>query len=352
MSGSSQDSPLRTSPPEAISSRSGLGEIEIIERFFAPLCRAAPEAFELKDDAAVLPLPPGADLVVTSDVVVSGVHFFPDDAPDDIARKALGVNLSDLAAKGAEPLAYNLNIALPGAPQESWLACFSAGLEQQQRAHGVTLIGGDTTASPDALMIAITAFGVVPAGGMVRRAGARPGDSVYVSGTIGDAYLGLKIRRGDVDVEDWDLSSSEREQLLSRYLRPEPRLGLRGALRAFASAAMDVSDGLMLDFSRLCQASRVSGVIWENMTPLSAPAQKLSMRHSKLLPKLHAGGDDYEILCSVRSGGEAAFEDVALQAGVSVTKIGEIVSWGEGATFICSDGVSAALKPRGYEHFR
>jgi thiamine-monophosphate kinase len=340
-----------TNPPLANAS-SGLGEIEIIERFFAPLCRSAPGAFDLKDDAAVLPLPPGADLVVTSDVVVAGVHFFPDDAPGDIARKALGVNLSDLAAKGAEPLAYNLNIALPGAPREEWLAGFSAGLETCQRDAGLALIGGDTTASPGVLMIAITAFGAVPSGGMVRRGGARPGDSVYVSGTIGDAYLGLKIRRGDEDAAGWSLSQNEREYLLGRYLRPQPRLELREALRAFASAAMDVSDGLLLDFSRLCRASCVSGVIRANAAPLSHVTQKLVDCSSKLLPQLHSGGDDYEILCSVRGGCDAAFEKAALEAGVSVRRIGEIVSLGEGVTFVCSDGELTASQPKGYEHFR
>jgi thiamine-monophosphate kinase len=345
-------SPTNPPPTDASSAPSALGEIEIIERFFAPLCRSAPGAFDLRDDAAILPLPPGSDLVVTSDVIVAGVHFFPDDAPGDIARKALGVNLSDLAAKGAEPLAYNLNIALPGAPQASWLAEFAAGLESCQRDAGLALIGGDTTASPGALMIAITAFGVVPCGGMVRRGGARPGDSVYVSGTIGDAWLGLKLRRGDEDADGWGLSQGEREYLQGRYLRPQPRLELREALRAHASAAMDVSDGLLLDFSRLCRASCVSGVIRANDAPLSGATQKLIERRSKLLPQLHSGGDDYEILCSVRGGCDAAFEKAALEAGVSVTRIGEIVSLGEGVTFVCSDGELTAVQPKGYEHFR
>jgi thiamine-monophosphate kinase len=346
--------PPTEKPPAGASIAAGsvLGEIEIIERYFAPLSRGAPGAFGLRDDAAVLLPPPGSELVVTSDVVVSQVHFFPDDAPEDIARKAMAVNVSDLAAKGAEPLAYNLNIALPGPPQPDWLTRFSAGLADCQRDYGLTLIGGDTTASPCALMIAITAFGTVPQGAMVRRAGARPGDSVYVSGTIGDAFLGLKLRRGDEDAAAWGLSGVERERLLGRYLRPEPRLGLRGALRAFASAALDVSDGLLLDFSRLCRVSGVGGVIRRDETPLSQTARKLAMRHSNLLPELHSGGDDYEILCSVKRGDGAAFENAALVSGVVVTRIGEIVSSGEGVGLVGPYGELTTPTRGGYEHFR
>lgn len=345
-----------TAAPDAPGSRSGasggLGEIEIIERFFAPLCRNAPGALALKDDAAILTPPPGFDLVVTSDMIVEGVHFFGDDAAGDIACKALGVNLSDLAAKGAEPLAYNLNIALPGAPQADWLAAFAGGLDSCQQAFGITLTGGDTTASPGPLMIAVTAFGLVPAGGMIRREGARPGDSVYVSGTIGDAFLGLKIRRGDADAAPWELEPEARDVLLRRYLRPEPRLGLRAALRAWASAALDVSDGLLLDFSRLCRVSGVCGVIEEDKVPLSHGARRLTMRHTKLLRELLVGGDDYEILCSVTGGREPLFEEAAAAGGVAVKKIGKIVSWGEGVALAGSEGAPATPGRMGYEHFR
>jgi thiamine-monophosphate kinase len=346
------EEPSGEAAPREIEIVAALGEIEIIERFFAPLCRSAPGAFGLQDDAAVLAPPPGADLVVTSDMTVAGVHFFPDDAPEDIARKALAVNLSDLAAKGAEPLAYNLNIALPGVPRESWLARFAAGLEACQSACGVALIGGDTTAAKDGLTIAITAFGLVPKGRMVRRAGARPGDAVYVSGTIGDAFLGLRLRRGDADAESWTLEAGEREFLLGRYLRPEPRLALRAALRGFASAALDVSDGLLLDFSRLCRASGVRGIIRPHDAPMSHAAQNLTTQCSNLLPELLAGGDDYEILCSVHNGSEADFVQAATAAGVVVTRIGEIVSYGEGGAFVNSDGELVASGRRGYEHFR
>jgi thiamine-monophosphate kinase len=344
--------PTKRSAAEEASACDGLGEIEIIERFFAPLSRAAPGAFGLEDDAAALAVPAGSDLVVTSDVVVGGVHFFPDDAPADIAHKALAVNVSDLAAKGAEPLAYNLNIALPGAPREAWLAAFAGGLEAAQDAWGLALIGGDTTASPASLMIAITAFGLAPSGKMVRRGGAAPGDSVYVSGTIGDAYLGLKIRRGDADTDDWGLAPGERKALVSRYLRPEPRLGLREALRAHASASLDVSDGLLLDFSRLCRVSCVDGQIRLRETPLSPACRKAVMRRSELLSELHSAGDDYEILCSVKGGRGSAFENAAAAAGVPVTRIGEIVSSGGEAAVIGPDGVLTAPHRRGYEHFR
>lgn len=327
------------------------GEIEIIETFFAPLAAGEPGSFGLQDDAACLTPPPGFDLAVTSDVLAAGIHFFADDAAADIAYKALAVNLSDLAAKGARPWTYSLNLALPQFTTRAWLQSFSEGLALCQARHGITLIGGDTVASPGPVMAAITALGLVEHGRMVRRNGARPGDSLYVSGAIGDAALGLKLRRGDPEAQAWPLSAGERRLLLSRYLRPEPRLQLADALKAHASAALDVSDGLVLDCSRLCQASRVTGLIEATRIPLSAAARAIAARDPHLFQTLVSGGDDYEILTAVRSGEEQAFEAAARALNLSVTRIGAIRQ-GPGAVHVLGeDGRPLTFPSTGYEHF-
>jgi thiamine-monophosphate kinase len=327
-----------------------MNEIDLIESIFKPLAAATPGSLGLTDDAAIIEPPPGCELIVTADAVVGGVHFFPEDGAADIAWKSLAVNASDLAAKGAQPLAYTLCIALPGEPSREWLDAFASGLREAQQQFGIGLIGGDTVASPQALMIAITAWGAVPAGRMVRRNGAEPGDAAYVSGTVGDAALGLALRRDPALAQRWQLGGGELQHLLARYLRPQPRQALAAALQEYATAALDISDGLMLDFSRLCRASGIGGIIEAGAVPLS-PAARRAIRHdSAYLETAITGGDDYEILATVSAGNESAFTSAAAAAGVAVTRLG-VMREAPGSDLTGADGLPVKLSRHGYEHF-
>lgn len=333
-----------------------MNEDTIIARFFRPLAANFPGADALRDDVAALTVPPGHELAVTTDALIAGVHFFADDAPADIAYKALAVNVSDLAAKAAEPLAYSLGLMLPRGTSESWLAAFAEGLSEAQTRFGITLSGGDTTSSPDGpLAIAITAFGTVPAGQMPRRSGSSAGDSLYVSGTIGDAALGLKLRENAAESANWPLTKDERAYLVQRYLLPEPRLALREALRAHATAAMDISDGLAIDCTRLCQASGVLGEVKAASVPLSAPARTALDANPALLETVLTGGDDYELLICIRAGEETTFETKAQAVGIAVTYLGKLMPISENTTgpllIIGADGNPLTLNRIGYDHF-
>jgi thiamine-monophosphate kinase len=329
-----------------------LSEHGLIARYFAPLAKDFPGAYGLRDDAAVIEPPPGADLVVTMDALVTGVHFLTDDDPADIAWKSLAVNVSDLAAKGATPLAYSLALALPSPPSSTFLAGFATGLAQAQAAFGIALSGGDTTrARGDALTIAVTAFGAVPHGRTVRRGGARAGEALYVSGTIGDAALGLKLRRGDADALAWPMAEEARQWLVRRYLRPEPRTGLASALIAHASASMDVSDGLVVDCRRLCAASGLAATLDAAAVPLS-PAASAAVGHAPdLLRTALTGGDDYEVLFSVRAGDEAAMERAAAAAGIAITRVGALITGAPALTVRDRHGAPLDLGAGGYDHF-
>ena len=329
------------------SAPAGSGEDTLIARYFRPLA-TDPGAFDLNDDAAAI-TPSGDDIVVTTDAIVEGVHFLPDDPPDSVARKALRVNLSDLAAKGATPAGFVLTLALRSA-DEAWLKPFAAALGEDAIQFGCPLLGGDTVSTPGPLMISITAFGHVPAGQMVHRSGARPGDRVMVTGTIGDAALGLAVLRGGkilAAVSD----AVARDRLIGRYRVPQPRLALAAVVRKFASAAMDVSDGLAGDLTKLCGVSGVSAVIDTGSIPLSTAARDLVSRGVAELETLIAGGDDYEILCTVAEGRVAAFTDASLQAGVTVSSIGMIVAGGAVPQFLDRQGREMALNQRSYSHF-
>ena len=328
-----------------------LSEETLIARYFVPLAKDFPGSYGLRDDAAVIEPPPGTDLVVTTDALVAGVHFFADDAPADIAWKALAVNVSDLAAKGATPLAYSLALALPPPPSAAFLAGFAQGLAEAQAHFDIALSGGDTCASQGGVLtIAVTAFGWVGRGKAVRRGGARPGDSLYVSGTIGDAALGLKLRRGDVDAAVWPLDETARQWLIGRFMRPEPRTALAPAILAHASASMDISDGLAIDCRRLCAASDVGAQIDLAAIPFAEAVRDLVLT-PEILRTAITGGDDYEILSAIRAGQDAAFEREAAEASVRATQIGSIVE-GEEPVFIQADGSPLRLDRPGYDHFR
>jgi thiamine-monophosphate kinase len=337
--------------PAADGAEAGLPEDELIARYFRPLAASYPGAFELKDDAAVVEVGGGDELVVTTDALIADVHFLADDDPADIAFKALAVNVSDLAAKAAKPVAYSLALALPRGTSEDWIAAFADGLRRGQEVFGIGLSGGDTTASPvGPLFISITAFGSVPKDRMVPRGGARAGDALYVSGAIGDAALGLKLRLDEAGARSWPLDEAARGSLVDRYLRPRPRLELREALLGCASAAMDISDGLAIDCKRLCAASGVAAQIEAAKVPLSPAARRVLAAEPGLLETVLTGGDDYEILAAVAPGQGQAFEAAAAGAGCPVTRIGTVSAGTGELTVLAGDRQPMTLSRLGYTH--
>jgi thiamine-monophosphate kinase len=321
-------------------------EDRLIARHFAPIA-THPGALGLSDDAAFIKPPAGCDLVLKTDAIIGGVHFFPDDAAHTIASKALRVNLSDLAAKGAKPLGFLLSLALPAGLGDGWLADFANGLRGDAVLFSCPLFGGDTDRTPGPAMISIAMFGAVPEGTMVRRAGAKPGDLVFVSGTIGDAALGLFLRRGDAD---WNLEPAQRQHLVSRYLLPQPRNALAEAVRAHASASMDVSDGLVGDLTKLCRVSQVAADIDVARVPQSDAAKVVIAADAAKLETALTGGDDYEILCTVPPAKAGSFRAAAQAANVPVTEIG-VIAAGEGARFRDAQGQPLTFKRMSFSHF-
>jgi thiamine-monophosphate kinase len=323
------------------------GEDSLIARYFRPLA-TDPGAFGLDDDAAAL-RPDGSDIVVTTDAIVEGVHFLADDPPDTVARKALRVNLSDLAAKGATPAGFVLTLALRS-PDEAWLEPFAAALGEDAAQFCCPLLGGDTVSTPGPLMISVTAFGRVPPGRMVHRSGARAGERVMVTGTIGDAALGLAILRGG-KVHAAASGKAVREALIGRYRVPQPRTAMAEIVRDYASAAMDVSDGLAGDLTKLCGVSGVSAVINMASIPLSEAATDLVSRGIVGLETLIAGGDDYEILCTLPEDRVTAFAQAARDAGIAASSIGTVIAGSAIPKFLDVEGTEIVLERRSYSHF-
>ena len=319
------------------------GEDDLIAHYFRPVA-TAPGALGLIDDAAILQAE-GDDIVVTTDAIVEGVHFLKDDPPDTVARKALRVNLSDLAAKGATPAGFVLTLALRDV-SEAWLAPFAQALGADAMQFGCPLLGGDTVSTPGPLMISITAFGRVPPQRMVLRSGAKPGDHVVVTGSIGDAALGLVVLKGAAT----RLDAAGRDALVQRYRVPQPRVALTDAVRDHASAAMDVSDGLMGDLAKLCAASAVSASIDAAAIPLSAPVRTLLKQGQVAIETIVSGGDDYEILCTIPENRLDSFESAAARAGVPVAVIGAVVAGSASARLF--DGTrEITLSRLSYSHF-
>ena len=320
-------------------------EDRLIARHFAPLA-THPGALGLTDDAAFITPPPGSEIVLKADAIIGGVHFFPEDDAATVAQKALRVNLSDLASKGATPLGYLLSLALPKDIGEAWLARFAQGLREDAERYGCPLFGGDTDRTPGPITISIAMVGSVPAGTMVRRAGAKPGDLVFVSGSVGDSTLGLVLRKG-LDVP---LSEAQRQHLASRYLLPQPRNALAEAVRMHASASMDVSDGLAGDFAKLCRVSQVGAEVEAARVPLSDAARAVVAADPKLLLTALSGGDDYEIVCTVPPAKAAGFRAAAEAAGVPVSEIGRVIA-GQGARFLGADGQPLVFERASFSHF-
>lgn len=327
-----------------------LSEDDLIATYFAPL--AGEGGLSLRDDAALLRLSPGRDLILTKDVLVAGVHFFSNDPPGAIARKALRVNLSDLAAKAAEPLGFLLGLALPGDWTTDWLAGFAHGLGEDASLYACSLLGGDTVKTPGPLTISITALGAVPAGKMAPRLGVEAGDQIYVTGTIGDAALGLKLRLGATSDQDWigAASKASADFLLDRYLLPQPRLRLRGAL-AYAHAAMDISDGLAGDLAKMLRLTGMTAEVRLADVPLSKAAREALRAAPRLIETICTGGDDYEILCAVPPADSAAFMAAAENAGLKVSLLGSAVRGESAPSFRDADGGVVSFARASFQHF-
>ncbi|QFR32296.1 thiamine-phosphate kinase [Ancylobacter sp. TS-1] len=327
----------------------GSGEDKLIARLFGSVA-THPGALGLKDDAALLAVPAGHELVLTKDALVAGVHFFPEDPPASIARKAMRVNLSDLAAKGADPLGVLLAFAIPPDMDAAALEAFAGGIGGDAALYGAPLLGGDTVRTPGPFTVSITALGAVPAGQMVRRATARPGEAIVVSGTIGDGALGLALRLDPDRPGFAGLDAALLDHLKDRYLHPRPRLALARPMRGRASAAMDISDGLVGDLAKLLAASGIAGEIAADRVPLSAAARAAIRAEPALLEVALTGGDDYEILAVMPDDELGAFNTFATAAGIGVTVIGRT---GSGEGLVVRDGTGAPMAfPRGsFSHF-
>ncbi|MCE2927847.1 MAG: thiamine-phosphate kinase [Rickettsiales bacterium] len=310
-------------------------EFDLIDRYFKPLARGFPGSLALSDDAALMDAPAGMQFVVTKDAISEGIHFIGSEEPALIARKLLRTNLSDLAAMGAEPYCYFLSISLPVNQKselslEDWMSSFTSGLEQDQETFAVHLAGGDTTSSRSDLTLSMTAVGLVPQGKSLRRNGAKPGDTIYVSGTLGDSALGLKLLS----------AHKEEEYLVTRYLLPQPRLALGMKLRTIATSCMDISDGLVQDLGHICKASGIGAIVYADQLPLSDAAKK----QPEYLIAALTGGDDYELLFTT------SLDLSRLDLPCPVTRIG-VITDSSNVVVLDHDGSEMVLEKKGFEHF-
>jgi thiamine-monophosphate kinase len=321
-----------------------LGEFGRISAFFAPL--AGLGALGLTDDAALLECPPGYRLVVTVDQLVEGVHFLSEDPPDLVGKKLMRRNLSDLAAMGATPRHYLLTSALPSSRDDDWVRRFAEGLAEDQHRFGLSLLGGDSTSTSGPATLTLTAIGHVAAGQEIRRAGAKPGDRLWVTGTIGDAYLGLRVLRG----ERPDIPAEHRAALVGRYRLPEPRCTLGSMLIGIAHAMIDVSDGLVADLGHICQTSGVGAVVELPLMPLSSAARVLADRDTAILPILATGGDDYELLFAAPPEADEEIASLSQNLGLPITRIGGFEA-GNGVRLIDAAGKDVPIDTAGWRHF-
>jgi thiamine-monophosphate kinase len=317
-------------------------EFALIARHFRPL--AGEGALGLEDDAALLDIPPGRRLVIAADAMVEGVHFLPDDPPATIGRKLLRVNLSDLAAMGAAPLGYLMTTALPRGVAQDWIAAFARGLAEDQQEFGLHVLGGDTTATPGPACLSLTILGTVAPGAVLRRQGAKPGDEVWVSGTIGDGALGLRVLRGEI-------AGDAAGHLAQRYRLPQPRLALGQAIAGLARAGMDVSDGLVQDLGHLCRAAGCGAEVDAASVPLSPAAAALVAQDPALMAALVTGGDDYELLFTAAPEAAEAVRAAARRAGTPVARIGRMVAGPPAVVLRDAAGAPVPLAHEGWSHF-
>lgn len=321
------------------------GEFELIDRIFAPLARGFPGAFDLKDDVAILEPRAGLELVLKTDSTIEGVHFLHDDPPETIAQKALRRVLSDIAAKGAAPEVYLLALALPRAISKSWIEKFVQGLTGDQAKFHVTLAGGETNRTPGVLAITITVVGSVPKGGLLRRSGAKPGDAVWVTGTIGDAAAGLCLLNNRDSLQD----GAARDHLIRRFRVPEPRMQFGKLLAGLASSAIDISDGLIADLGHVADVSGARIEIGRDRVPISRELRALWGSGAEL--RAVSGGDDYEIAFTAPPEAAGEISTAARQTHTLATRIGRVVSGSPEVRLLDSSGREVRLEHKGYTHF-
>jgi thiamine-monophosphate kinase len=317
-----------------------MGEFDLIARYFTRPARRNP--LGVGDDCALLQPQPGMQLAVSTDLLVEGRHFLSTVDPRALGHKALAVNLSDLAACGAEPLAFTLALSLPQADPQ-WLSAFAEGLFALADAHGCELVGGDTTRGP--LAIDITVFGEVPAGQALLRSGARAGDDLWVSGTLGDARLALEAFRGTVSMPEAVFAAARQ-----RLEQPQPRVALGCALRGIATACIDISDGLLGDVAHVLERSGVGATIDASRARELLAATGLAVEEERLLQCVLAGGDDYELAFTAPAAQRGAVEAAAQRSGTPVTRIGRIDAQA-GMRLVGADGKEVKQRFAGFDHF-
>lgn len=321
-----------------------MNEFDIIAKYFVPLTMGRVGSAGLKDDGAVVSVPAGHELVVTSDTLNEGVHFLEGEHPANIAHKALRVNLSDLAAMGADTLCYQLNLAFPEKPSPEWLEAFTGALLEDQKAYGIYCSGGDTTTIKGGyLSVSITAMGSVPLGKAVRRGGARDGDVVILSGAVGDAVLGLRVLQGGLD-------SGVYSGAVERYRRPQPRNVCAGILREYAHACADVSDGLLADVGHIGAASGLGVKLDVSAMELSAEVQKAMAAGIITLEDVLSGGDDYELVMAVAPEKGDEFMFLLRKVGLFPVKIGFFLPSVDGVN-VCNGAIPIEIGRRGWSHF-
>ena len=327
----------------------GLDEFGIIKKYFSPLSRGESGAYSLLDDAAKVKFKSSSSTVITTDAMVSGVHFPLTEPANYIASRLLRVNLSDIAAMGAVPVGYTLLLALPDSINIEWISSFSTGLAEEQEIFGVTLLGGDTTKCSSEMVLSITMLAEAKENNVLLRSGANEGDEVYVSGYIGDAFLGLSILQRELENSD----KKTDKYLIERFRRQTPRLELGKRLVGIATSAIDLSDGLISDLGHVCSASNVSARIIIDEIPISKAAEKIVLDDSKIIRNLITGGDDYELIFTVPSNKSGIVDNLSVELGVNLTKIGEIIKKNNSqsvATFDLS-GNMIIFEKTGFRHF-
>ncbi len=321
-----------------------MDEFGLIKKYFVPLAAEYPGSLALTDDAALIEAPPGQELVITKDAISEGVHFLGSEDASLIAKKLLRVNLSDLAAMGASPLCYFLAAMVPKDIGEEWVRHFALGLKEDQLRYAISLAGGDTVATLGTLSLSLTAVGTVEKGRALKRSGAKIGDAIYVSGTLGNSALGLKLLRGDIEATD-DI----RAFLEHRYLLPEPHIALGHKLLGVANACMDVSDGLLQDLGHICEASKVGATVHRHLLPRSKAAQALLDMDGSLWDAVTGGGDDYQLLFTAPAEKEPAIHSIAHELQLPLTKIGSVQK-GQGVTLLDESGKTLEAAT-GFKHF-
>ena len=314
-------------------------EFDLIARHFTR--PAANAVLGVGDDCALVDITNGMDLAVSTDTMVSGTHFFPDVNPENLGHKALAVNLSDMAAMGAMPYWAMLALTLPSVDHD-WLAAFAKGFFDLAAEFNVSLIGGDTTRGP--LTLTVTIMGEVPAGAALRRSGAKAGNDVWVSGNIGDAALAVAHRHGKLV-----LSEADYHEAVMRLYEPTPRVALGQALRGMATAAIDVSDGLLADLGHICRLSGVGATVDLAAIPVSAIGAK-HVGTAAGRTAIAAGGDDYELCFTATPNSRESIQELSEGLGIPITRIGQLKR-GKGISLLGPDGKPVKIDGRGYDHF-